>query len=112
MARPRFFVAIAISSLGLGLLWLAWFLLGSWQVRDGLAWAKEQIQSGHHGPARARLARLSAWWPRRPEVEYLLGVSESALGRTDAALAAWARVPASSPLAISAALARGRALAR
>ena len=112
MAQPRLSVAIAVSSVGLGLLWLAWFLLGSWQVRDGLAWAKEQIQSGHHGPARARLARLSAWWPRRPEVEYLLGVSESALGRTDAALAAWARVPASSPLATSAALARGRALLR
>ncbi len=48
--------------------------------------------------------------PGHAEVAYLLGMCESRLGRIDAALSAWDRVPAESPLAASAALARGRAL--
>ena len=104
-----FSVAIAVASLGIGLAWVAWFLVGGWQVRDGLAWAKLQIDSGQYGPARDRLARLAAWWPGRAEVEYLLGVCESTLGRTDAALAAWERVPAASPFAASSGPGPGRA---
>ena len=112
VSRSWFLAAVVVTSCGLLLAWVAWFLVGNWQVRKDLARAKEQIHSGHHRRARDRLARLSAWWPRHGEVEYLLGVCESMLGRTDAALAAWARVPVTSPLAASAALSRGRVLAR
>ena len=49
-------------------------------------WAKRQIKSGQIAAARERLARLSRWWPRHGEVEYLLGNCESELGRTDSAL--------------------------
>jgi tetratricopeptide (TPR) repeat protein len=103
---------IAVVSSGIGLAWVVWLLVGGWQVRDGLARAKQQIDSGQYGPARDRLARLSAWWPGQAAVEYLLGECEARLGRADAALAAWARVPAGSPLAVSAALAQGRARVR
>jgi enediyne biosynthesis protein E4 len=103
---------IVVILLGIGLVWVAWFLVGGWQVRHGLAQAKQQVDSGHYGPARDRLAGLSTWWPRRAEVDYLLGECEARLGRPDAALAAWGRVPASSPLAVSANLARARALLR
>src|SRR5262249_4380264 len=78
--------------------------------RDGLAWARRQIAEGRYATARSRLARLSAWWPRRGEVEYLLGVCEAALGRPEDALAAWGRVPVGSPPAGAAGLAGGRTL--
>src|SRR5262249_42561948 len=51
-----------------------------------------------------------AWWPRDAEVEYLLGKCEAELERPDSALAAWARVPARSPQAAAAAIAKGRTL--
>jgi tetratricopeptide (TPR) repeat protein len=105
-------IRFAVVSAGIGLAWVAWLLVGGWQVRDGLARAKQQIDSGQYGPARDRLARLSTWWPRQAEVAYLLGECEARLSRPDAAVAAWARVPAGSPLAVSAALAQGRARVR
>jgi len=57
---------------------------------------------------RARLARLEKRWPMRGDVEYLLGLCEQIEGHTDAALAAWGRVPALAEEAPMAALARGR----
>jgi enediyne biosynthesis protein E4 len=110
--HPSSVQAITVVSLGIGLAWLSWFLVGAWQVRDGLARVKQQIDAGQYGPARDRLSRLSTWWPRQAEVDYLLGECEARLGRPDEALAAWAWVPAGSPLAVSANIARGRALLR
>src|SRR5437016_1403471 len=110
MVRPRFAAGIAIGLMVAALAWVGWLLVGTWQVRDGLAWARRQVAEGRYAPARSRLARLSAWWPRRGEVEYLLGVCEAALGRPEDALVAWGRVPAGSPPAAATALARGRTL--
>src|SRR5579883_1910786 len=112
MVRSRFPVIVVVALLGMVLAWVGWLLVGGRQVRDGLSWAKEQIEAKRYAPARDRLARLSAWWLRDGEVEYLLGMCEAELGRPDAALAAWARVPAGSPLAAVAALAEGRTLVR
>src|SRR5262249_45370071 len=105
-------LAIAGSALGAVLALAGWLLVGTWQVREGLAKAKRQIQAEDHASARARLARLSQWWPRHDEVEYLLGMCEAELGRADAALAAWSRVPRRSPLAAARAHAQGRILVR
>jgi thioredoxin-like negative regulator of GroEL len=112
MGRSRIFVVLSIVTIGIGLAWPAWYVAGGWQVRRGLNRAKRQINSGQYGAALDRLAQLSTRWPRHGEVEYLLGVCESALGRTERALAAWARVPLTSPRAAPAALARGRALVK
>jgi tetratricopeptide (TPR) repeat protein len=110
MGRSRIVMTIASTLLGLVLAWAGWLLVGFWQVRDGLAWAKRRIDAGAYGPARDRLAGLSAWWPHHDEVAYRLGVCEVALRRPNQALAAWARVPAGSPLAAATQLARGRTL--
>ncbi|MGO9921010.1 MAG: FG-GAP-like repeat-containing protein [Isosphaeraceae bacterium] len=110
MVRSRIAAGIAIGLLAMVLAWSGWLLAGGLQVRAGLAWAKGRMEVQQYAAARDRLARLSAWWPRQGEVEYLLGECEASLGRPEAALSAWARVPAGSPALALAVLARGRAL--
>jgi len=110
MVRSPFAAGIAIGLLAIVLGWVGWLLVGGWQVRDGLAWARRRMEAKQYAAARDRLARLSAWCPRQGEVEYLLGVCQTSLGRPEAALAAWARVPAGSPAVAVAALAGGRTL--
>jgi thioredoxin-like negative regulator of GroEL len=83
----------------------AWWALARW-FRSSQEAAERAAAAGRYAEARDRLARLSRWWPGRPEVEYLLGVCEEATGRPAEARAAWARVPADSPLADPAALKR------
>ncbi len=56
--------------------------------------------------ARQRLSRLAERWSNDGEVLLLLGNSELALGKRDDALASWARVPASSPFVVKAAVSR------
>jgi thioredoxin-like negative regulator of GroEL len=56
------------------------------------------------------LAEASARWPGDGEAEFLLGACEQALGRTDAAEAAWVRVPPGSAFAGHAAMLRVRLL--
>ena len=103
----RVHAVIAVTVLVVVLAWVGWLLVGGRQVRDGLTWAKQRIEAKQYAPVRERLVRLSAWWPRHGEVEYLLGVCESKLGRPYDALAAWARVPKGSPTATTAAFAQG-----
>src|SRR5205823_1529826 len=93
MGRSRIVGGMAVTALGLVLAWVGWLVIGGWQVRAGLTWARRRIAEQQYAPARDRLARLSAWWPRHGEVEYLCGVCEASLGRPEAALSAWARVP-------------------
>ena len=106
MARSRFAVGIAIGLLAMVLGWLGWLMVGGWQVRAGLAWARGRMEVKQYAAARDRLARLSASWPRQGEVDYLLGECEASLGRPEAALAAWARVQPGSPAFALAVLAR------
>jgi tetratricopeptide (TPR) repeat protein len=112
MRRFRFLAFIGVTLVVLVLSGLTWVWVGAWQVRDGLAWARRRMRTGEIAAARDRLARLSAWCPRDGELEYLLGVCEAELKRPDAAVAAWARVPGSSPAAGAAARASGRVLVR
>ena len=81
---------------------LAWGLL-SWWSRRALAEASRDYAAGRYEAARGRLAALAAFWPGQADVELLLGLCERAAGRTDAALAAWSRVPTGSALADQAA---------
>ena len=69
-----------------------------------LAKAREELDSGLIGTAQKRLTRLAAERPADPEVAYLLGGSEASRGRFEAALDAWARVPADAPQAAPAAM--------
>src|SRR5262245_12217644 len=90
--------------LGVGLGILALAGSASWAVETlwfRATWdrGRQEIDEHRYGAARARLAGLRAWWAGRGEVDYWMGLCEQAAGRTDAALAAWARVPRQSPFA-------------
>jgi thioredoxin-like negative regulator of GroEL len=80
----------------------------SWQYRAALKRAQRDLSRGDHAAAATQFAALARRWPRVAEVAYGLGECELALGRPDAALAAWSRVPPGSPLGGDIAPARGR----
>ena len=102
----RNLVALVVGATALG--WLAWKGVELWQYDRALSQAERELAAGRFEPARARLARLSARWPGRDEVEYPLGTCEAALGHVEPALAAWARVPRTSVVAPRAAVDRAR----
>ena len=79
----------------------------AYRFRASLGRARQEVGQGRHDAARTRLVELSARRPGEGEVDYLLGLSEKAVGNADAALAAWARVPAGSPFAPRASFERG-----
>jgi predicted Zn-dependent protease len=112
MSGSRLFLLIMAAMLAAVLAMIGWLAVGSWQVRGGIAWARQRMQAGEYAAARDRLSRLSAWCPRDGELEYLLGVCEAELKHPDAAIAAWARIPGGSQARVAAALARGRVLVR
>src|SRR4051794_19162295 len=102
---------LLIVVIGLGLAaaaWLAVGAVGAWQFRTELREARSELAARRVVQAKARLDRLAKRWPGRGEVEYWLGACERAAGHTDAALAAWGRVPETAPVARLAALERGR----
>src|SRR5579864_4540577 len=104
LARTLSFVVAGLALLGL----MGWVLSDWWRQSD-LGQARREIETHRFASARARLARLAAWWPRWDEVEFLLGVCEHEEGRPDAAAGAWARVSSHSPFAEKATLLRSQA---
>ena len=110
MRRPRLLNRIFVALLAMFVVWVAWQVLGNWQVRTGLSMTRSQIEAEQYATARDRLARLSALWPRNDDVAYLLGVCEAELGRPEEAVAAWEQVSASSSLGPLRAIAEGRTL--
>ncbi|MFI5458430.1 MAG: FG-GAP-like repeat-containing protein [Isosphaerales bacterium] len=102
---------VLILVLGFGIVlagWIAVQAVGAWRLRTELAEARRLIGARRFGEARVRLARVEKRWPMRGDVEYWLGLCEEIEGRTDAAMAAWGRVPALAREGPMAALARGR----
>jgi enediyne biosynthesis protein E4 len=73
--------------------------------------AREALIEGRYGLARQRLERLAQRWTNDGEILFLLGNSELLRGKREAAMAAWARVPASSSFFGKAALAMATRLA-
>jgi tetratricopeptide (TPR) repeat protein len=107
--RPR---RVLIVLLGLGAILAAWFAVRAVEHRrfeDELGRARAEFAERRFGAARVRLVRLAERRPGDGEVEYLLGACEKIRGRSDAALAAWGRVPAGAPQAPAATLSRARA---
>jgi thioredoxin-like negative regulator of GroEL len=104
---------LVVVILGAGLASAAWGTaraVDSWRYRASLERAKARIASGSPAEARRLLAEAETRWPREGELTFLLGACEQALGRPDAAVAAWSRVPADSPFAGNAAMLRVRLL--
>jgi tetratricopeptide (TPR) repeat protein len=83
-----------------------------WRYRSSIEQAKARIAAGSPADARQILAQAAARWPGRGEAEFLLGACEQALGRPEAAEAAWSRVPRISPFAGHAAMLRARFLVK
>jgi tetratricopeptide (TPR) repeat protein len=107
--RRRWLLVIPGVALGFAT-WGILRVVDSWRYRASLAQAKAQIASGSPYGARRLLVESVARWPGEGELKFLLGACEQALGRPDAAEAAWSRVPADSPFAGAAAMLRVRLL--
>src|SRR6516165_2464852 len=93
MRRRWWRLGILTGLLALG--WAAFAQLDTWRVRGELVLARQEIARGRLETARRRLTALSA----RPgalgtAADYWLGVCESLGGHPEAALRAFARVPA------------------
>ncbi len=74
--------------------------------RAELEAARQAMNEGRFAVAQERLARLATTWTGGGEVDLLLGQCQLARGQREDALAAWAKVPPSSPFFGSAALLR------
>jgi tetratricopeptide (TPR) repeat protein len=99
----------------LGLFALAWGIYrttAGWWFNAELGRAYQDIAARRFGPARDRLARLSALRPGVAEIQYQLGLCEQAAGRPDRAWAAWSSIAPGSPFAAVAARDRDRLLRR
>jgi len=108
MRRRRLLVV-----LGIALVLAVWGTargVDSWCYRANLKQAKARIAAGSPADARRLLADSAARWPGEGEVAFLLGACEQALGRPEAAEAAWSRVPPDSSYAGNAAMLRVRLL--
>ena len=80
------------------------------RFRASLDEVKQELDAGRFRLARKGLARLSGRHTNHPEVEYLSGICEQAIGHLDPALAAWGRVPAGTAFTAKARLAAARSM--
>ncbi len=104
-------VAVLLLAIGaFGLVWGARRVDEARRFLDGVERARHDVGSGRFEEARRWLDALPERRKSDPEVFDLIAVCEHAAGRYDAALAAWAMIPAKSPLAGKVALARARTL--
>jgi enediyne biosynthesis protein E4 len=85
--------------------WRLWRVLSD---RTALTEFQGQIEAGRHVVAAHNLANVLARDPGSDEAAYLLGLCEKALGRTEAARKAWARVPAGSAFGVLAVMGRAK----
>src|SRR6516225_10178612 len=108
MSRRQMMVTLAVV-----LLFGAWGtarVVDTWRYRASIERAKAQIAAGRAAEARQLLADSAARWPGDGEATFLLGACEQALGRPDAAEAAWSQVPRTSTFAGHAAMLHVRLL--
>ena len=99
----------AAAALALGAVWWGLKARTQRQYQAAILEGKAAADAGAMAKARQALARAAALRPEPGEAQYLLGAVEKAMGRPDAARAAWLAVPPGSPFALHAAmmLARG-----
>ena len=79
-----------------------------WRFESRLAEARREAMHGRHAEAGPRLAALAAERPDHGEAALLLGDLEDLLGHAGLAVAAWSRVPPTSPHRGEASLRLGR----
>ena len=97
---PRRWLLLAMAAVALVSLWGGYRVVAARQLRAALDQAERDMAAHRLGAAHNNLKELAARWRGHSEVEYHLGLCEQVRGQTDAALAAWSRVPAGSPFAV------------
>jgi len=101
MARVqhRWRLAPVLAIVAGGLLWGGWKWWEASRYRRAMAAIEEDLEAGRTALAARKLFAVLAWRPGSDEANYLLGMCERARGRSEAASAAWARVPPGSSFA-------------
>ncbi len=105
-AGRRWWLILGLAILASGLVWAG---CQTWRVRRDrrtMAEVREHIRSGRNATAVRTLKAYLTAEPGSDEAAYLLGASQMALGRPDAADEAWAHVPPRSRFAARAILGR------
>jgi len=110
MIRLRRAVALTLALAAGPVAWGVVRLAGESRDSTTIARAREDAGAGRFDRAARSLATLPPGRLADPEVADLLGASERAAGRPEAALVAWSRIPADSPRSTPAALARADTL--
>ena len=108
--RRSWFRLIGLLALVAPLLWGLARAADARRFEANLARATREASAGRFAEAGRWFGSPEAQRSGRPEVAYWLGLCEHAAGRHEAAVAAWGRVPAGSPLAATAELARAQTL--
>ena len=101
---------IASIPIAVALIVAALFGYRTWSERRfqaEFAKARKDLDAGHFALGRDKLLKLDESHPRRAEVLFAIGATEQALGRIDAALAAWERVPGGADVSTQAGIRRG-----
>ena len=110
--RSRWVIVLGLSIAAVvGFALVSWHVVETARFRTGLARARREAGSGGFAEARRWLATLPPSRASDPEAADLLGTCEHAAGRYEAALAAWSRIPRTSPFAARTDLARAKTLA-
>ena len=94
----------AAAALVLGAVWWGLKARTERQYQAAILEGKAAAGAGAMERARQAFVRAAAMLPEPGEAQYVLGAVEKAMGRPDAARAAWLAVPAGSPFALHAAL--------
>src|SRR6516162_10061562 len=103
MLTRRFWVVSGLVGAAATVLGVGWTATACWH-RSVLEQADQEMAAGRFSEARRRLSGLPTRWMTPDEVNYRLGLCEGSLGHDEAALEAWGRLPAESPLAEAAAV--------
>jgi enediyne biosynthesis protein E4 len=93
---------LLLALIAAGLVWGGRKWSAALQYRRTIERIEEEMERGLQSLAAKDLVDLLAQNPGSDEVAFLLGTCEKARGRTDAAAAAWARIPTDSTLAFKA----------
>lgn len=96
MTSGRWRNRLALAVGGLTALWGLWIGVRAWTIRQEIERARAEMAAGRNGAARVRLVALSRKHPGSlgGMVDYLLAICDARGGRTDEALARFARLPA------------------